>query len=358
MKMNLNYQNLDKWFLSYNQDTLNFEAFPFEMNYPAKYTGITDKLNTWVHEFVNQGSMITDGGFLTDHGPKHIKNVIKQATQLVVAMNEEDQLNPFEVYILLMSIHVHDVGNILSRNGHEINSIVVIDHLKDSLVRYDRIEWSAIYDIASAHGGKEKDKISKLPVSEPIHNINVRYQLLSAILKFADELGEDSSRAARYLETINKLPEFSEIYHQYALSLHSLIINVKDRMVSMHFDIEEDKLHKTFKKKIWNKTTGKEEFINEYLINEIYSRTLKTHYERLYCMRFLRPYINIDRVRVYIRASLNNGKKIPSPPPQGNYDLIETGINDIRMEQIFEMCPELEIWHGEYFSNYIKSMTA
>lgn len=372
--MNLDNQFLDEWFVDYNQDSKDFRDFPFGLNYPAKYNSITDKLNSWVHPYVNQGSMLTDGGFLTDHGPEHIKTVIKRATQLVASMKPDDGLNPFEVYVLLMAIHVHDVGNILSRNGHEVNSTIVIDHLKDTLVKYDRIEWSAIYDIASAHGGGEKDKISKLPESpEPIHNIEVRFQLLAAILKFADELAEDSSRAARYLVELEKVPELSMIYHEYALSLHSIKISTKDRLVNMYFDIEEDKLHILYKKKMKKSPTSESKRIglfkrfskddsssesikHEYLINEIYLRTLKTHFERLYCMRFLRPYINIDRIRVFIRVSLTNGKKFHLPPPQGSFDLIESGINDVQMGQIFEMCPELKNWQGETFSNYIKNM--
>jgi len=357
--MNLDNQFLDEWFISYNQVSKDFREFPFEMNYPTKYNGIADKLNAWVHPYVNQGSMMTDGGFLTDHGPEHIKTVIKRATQLISAMKPEEQLNPFEVYILLMAIHVHDVGNILSRNGHEVNSSVIIEHLKDTLVRYDRIEWAAIYDIASAHGGEEKDKISKLPETpEPIHNIDVRFQLLAAILKFADELAEDSSRAARYFAVTNNLPELSVIYHEYALALHSVKIKTKDRLVDMHFNIEENKLHTIYKKIIKGGTKENPKVIDEYLINEIYLRTLKTHFERLYCMRFLRPYINIDRIRVFIKVSLNNGNKFHTPPPHGTFDLIESGINEIHMVQIFEMCPELENWHSEKLSNHIKSLTA
>jgi hypothetical protein len=355
--MNLDNQFLDEWFVAYNQVSKDFRDFPFGLNYPAKYNAIADKLTAWVHPYVNQGSMMKDGGFLTDHGPEHIKTVIKRATQLVVAMEPEERLNPFEVYVLLMAIHVHDVGNILSRKGHEMNSIVVIDHLKDTLVRYDRIEWAAIYDIASAHGGEEKDKISKLPENpEPIHNIDVRFQLLAAILKFADELAEDSSRAARYLLFKGKLPEYSAIYHEYALSLHSVKVKSKDRLVEMHFNIEEEKLHEKYKKKIINRISQQFDEKPEFLINEIYLRTLKAHFERLYCMRFMRPFINIDKIRVFIKVSLNKNKKLHIPPPQGTFDLIESGIDEIHMGQIFEMCPELENWHSEKLSNHIKAM--
>ena len=42
--------------------------------------------------------------------------------------------------------------------------------------------------------------------------------------------------------------------------------------------------------------------------------------------------------------------------PEQGFDLIETGINDIHMEQIFEICPELKDWTGVLFSQKIKGI--
>ena len=351
--MNLHNQFLDEWFVSYNQVDNDFRAFPFNYNYPVKYNELSNKLTAWVHPFVNNGSMLADNGFLTDHGPEHIKTVIKRATQLIVEMLPKERLTPYEVYILLMAIQVHDVGNIISRNGHEDNSAPIVEKLIDPLTPWDRIEWLAIFDIARSHGGEDKDKISKLPEKNPIHGFEVRSQLLAAILKFADELAEDSSRAARYLLDHQQLPELSVIFHEYALSLHSVLIKAKDRVISMHFTINEDLLHITFKKEIKFGPTKEKRIIDQHLIDEIYLRTLKTHYERLYCMRFLRPYINIDKIVVSINVNLNDIRK---KFPEQNYLLIETGINDIHMDQIFEICPELKEWTGVAYSEKLKPL--
>ncbi len=348
--MNLKNQYLDEWLVGYKSSANDFRDFPFNYDYPTQYHNLSNKLEKWIHPFVVQGAMLSGDGVLSDHGPDHIKTVIKRATQLVANMKEEDKLSPFEVYILLMAIQVHDVGNIEKRKGHEESNVAIIEKLRDKLTEYDKIEWVAIFDIASAHGGEEKDKISKLPESDPIHNLPIRYQLLAAILKFADEVAEDSSRAARYLAQHIQFPEFSNLYHEYAKSLHSVIVNTESRIVSMHFNLAEDSLHTTFKKQITTKT-GDKQVIEQHLINEIFLRTLKTHYERLYCMRFLRPVINIDRVRVSIKVTCNDIRK--KFPAQG-YDLIETGINDIHMEQIFEMCPELKDLTGDLFSQKVK----
>ena len=351
--MNLNNKYLDEWLKEYKNEYNDFRDFPLNYDYPTQYKNFSNKLEKWIHPFVVQGAMLSGDGVLSDHGPEHIKTVIKRATQLVVNMKEEDRLSPYEVYILLMAIQIHDVGNIIKRRGHEEANVEIINKLIDPLIQYDKIEWVAIFDIASAHGGEVKDKISKLPENDPIHNFPIRYQLLAAILKFADELAEDFSRAARYLSQHIQFPEFSKLYHEYAASLHSVLVKTDSRIVSMHFNLSEESLHKTFKKQI-SLSNGDKEIQEQHLINEIFLRTLKTHYERLYCMRFLRPFINIDRVRVSIKVTCND---ITKKFPEQGYDLIETGINDIHMEQIFEMCPELEALKGETFSKKVKKFT-
>ena len=67
----------------------------------------------------------------------------------------------------------------------------------------DMVEKKAILDIAKAHGGKvngDKDTISKLHDKGLILGNDIRYQKIAAILRFADELADDSQRAARYLD--------------------------------------------------------------------------------------------------------------------------------------------------------------
>jgi hypothetical protein len=208
------------------------------------------------------------------------------------------------------------------------------DELSPNFAGPDRIEWDYIYEIASSHGGK--DKISKLDGGE-IHVLEqpIRPQLLASILKFSDELAENSSRADRYNLLFKNIPDTSKLYHEYALALDSVIIKANEREVYMYFVVDEDKLCNKYKKVINGKTT------ETYLIDEIYLRTLKTHYERLYCMRFMRPLINIDRIRVNIKIRLRNRKWFST-----NFDLVETGLNSLKIDDMYNLCPELLKWTG------------
>jgi len=342
--MNLNGLKLDEWFMGIQ----SFNDFPNGINYPAKYTTISDKLNRWVHPFVNTGAMINKSGYLTDHGPAHIAMVITRVTQLIA--DTAIILNPYEAFILLMAIHIHDVGNILGRKKHEINANIIIKKLGSDIAGEDRIEWDYIYDIASAHGGEDKDKISKLPEGpEPIDEKTIRPQLLAALLKFADELAENSSRADRFNLTMKNIPKKSKLYHEYALCLNSVIPNPKNREISLYFIIDYNKLCRKFLKL---SNDGKK-YEEVFLIDEIYLRTLKTHYERLYCMRFLRNSgLDIDKIRVNITIRLRNGEKVTK-----GYDLIETGLSNLEIEDMLKICPELNDWRGQKYCEKISTKT-
>lgn len=336
--MKLNGKSLDKWFI---EEIHDLARFPFEHDYKKDYSYIASQLNDWVHSNVNTGAMIKDGGYLTDHGPGHIKTVIKRVSQML-DNNDNCILNPFEVYVLLVAIHLHDVGNIIGREGHHINAQMIIDKLGNGVASQDKIIWENIYEIAKAHKGNIIQKLNEL---DYIHEIEIRPQLIAALLKFGDELAENSSRADRINTVIDNLPEESKLYHEYALALHSVVPDPVTHQVSMLFQIDENKLKVEFLKKIKKKKRLVSQKI--FLIDEIYERTLKTHHERLYCMRFMRRYnISFDVIKVAITITLNNSKKINQ-----NYILIEGGIGEVNMDEIFRMCPELKERTGLVYSS-------
>nr|WP_299173192.1 HD domain-containing protein [uncultured Allomuricauda sp.] len=340
--MDLNGKTLEQWFLALE---MKDNIFPYDLPYTKDYDGIAAKLNKWVHPYVNTGAMIEDGGCLTDHGPDHIKKVILRASQLL--QDSECKLYAYEVFVLLMAIHIHDIGNILGRKNHEINSLEVMKKAQLAEGR-DRIEWDTILEIAEAHGGDPKDKISNLETEKILDQI-VRKPLLASILKFADELADDRTRANRFALLGKELPDESIIYHKYAYSLHSVDINHKAGQISLSFDIEEDDVNKTFLKKIKDKATGKWIDTQQYLIDEIYERTLKTHLERTYCMRFMRTDIELTIVRVAIRITLNEKDPRDKKRKKRNitYDLGERGYPTIHPHEITTLCPQLMEYSGE-----------
>lgn len=243
--------------------------------------------------------------FLNDHGPDHINMVIDRANS-IVANFSTDHLSEFEAFILLCAIQIHDIGNILGRAGHERKLNSIFDEKSTNII-VDTPERRVIKSIAMAHGGKTengKDTISLLSARETIFNETVRTRLLAAILRFADELADDNTRANRPALDLNILGTNSDIYHKYSRALHTVAIKPdeenNDFKVSLVFELEAHALKNRY-------LVGKHE---KYLLDEIYDRTQKMELERRYCMKFMYPYINIGRIEVVINIYGSQSQKL------------------------------------------------
>lgn len=323
--MDLKNRDLESWLAK--QDKRKFPQNG-KVSYYEQYALAAEYLNNNVHNQVNPVAALKDGGFLTDHGPDHIKTVIKRASELV--NTPKFDLEPYEVYLLLMAIHFHDVGHIKDgRYQHEINSKYVIKDLGARLGT-DDIEKRYMYKIAEAHGGEidgKKDKIRFLLEKDTVLNCQIRPQLLAAILRFADELSDDRTRAARYLIENGGIPRTSEIFHRYAYSLHSVRVDLEGKFLEMNFEVTKDDIFKKCGK-------NNEEM---YLIDEIYERTLKTYAECKYCMRFIPLNIHIKSIKVKIEFIDEDFEYFRAPI---TYQLAETGYPDVNKMDIFNMCPD------------------
>ena len=334
--MELNGKKLDEWFLDL-KETEDQVTFPHNnYDYITKYKEISNQFLKWIHSEVGIGNKENDSAFLTNHGKDHIETLIHRTTQLV-GNSPNCSLTPFEVFILLMAIHVHDVGNILGREDHEINARYIIERLDQGVVGQDTWIWDYIYQIAKAHKGKQ---IETLTEKDYLHDVAFRPQFLAAIIKFADELSENFARASSINLELDNIPEESKIYHIYAQAINSIIPQPQSREIKMIYNIKEEYLSEEYLK----------EGENTFLIDEIYLRTLKTYSERVYCMKFMRPLINIDSIKVTLNIKLQNGKRI-----QEGYELRERGIENICMDQLFRICPKLKGKTGCKFYEKINS---
>lgn len=302
--------------------------------YETRYASIKQYMNSYIHPNVVPGAMIEDGGFLTDHGPEHIATVIARASNLLTS--SRCKVSTYEMYILLCSIHFHDAGNAYGRKGHEKLTFEIIDSL-GALVGPDQAERRAIAEISRAHGGYtdegDKDTIGRLQVDLPLLGENVRQAYLAAVLRFADELADDTHRASRYLVENRMIPKSSEVFHMYALRLQSVIVRADDGSVDLLFDLcANDVINK------FGKAAGE-----VFLLDEIFERTVKMHYERVYCRQFMLPDIDIRTINVKIDIYDNNfHEKIRSI----SYQLKDRGYPSDSVASVHQLAPELKSWNS------------
>lgn len=332
--MELGEGTLEEWFK--NQWPANSRQFPGagKSDYAARYSLVAAHLNSEVHPHVGAGALLNGDGYLTDHGPDHIATVIRRASDLAKA--ERFDLKPYECYILLMAIHMHDVGNIFGRKGHESASEKVMADL-GKLMGEDVPEKRLIRNVAAAHGGSaggDKDTIRTLNQIDEVLGQQVRTRLLAAMLRFADELADDSRRSARYLLEAGKIPQGSEVHHMYARSLHSVIVDPNGGEVRLGFEFSVDDAKRKF---------GKKGASDVYLLDEIFERTLKMHMERCYCSRFMTPGIEMNSIRVRISVGSNGFNNVVK---EIDYQLQERGYPGSPSGGIYGLCPELKAWQG------------
>ena len=270
--------------------------------------------------------------YLNQHGVGHVNKVAEKAFELLKCFTI-DPLSATEVFILLCAIQVHDIGNIFGREGHEINlRQATIDKLVPIIP--DVPTQKMIYRIAQVHSGSingNKDTIGTAALSFEralFEKKPIREPLIAAILRFSDELADDSTRADKEALKLGTIPEESLIYHHYSNVLHAVNIcknSVNQSLyLALDYYIDSQLVAKAFDK------NG----ISQLLIDEIFSRTIKVEQERRYCRRYFSQYLPLVEIRVQIQID-------------SEFDMLEPEIikytlkeNGYPAQEIIIECPE------------------
>jgi hypothetical protein len=326
--------------------------FPNNHDYVRDYEDFKEKFDQDVHKEVKTKILeIEKDGYYNDHGADHIAMVINRVSMILERLNvtftkgsEGFYISPYEVYILLMAIQLHDTGHLIaSRADHAKKG-------KELLSKFDKGsklsagEKKYIGDIAKSHGGKD-NPIGKLPLEDDISHQVIRPQLLAALLRLGDELAEDKTRASQFLLDIGSIEETSIIFHLYSACLDSIVFNGNE--VKMTFYIEDKFLKQKYKMK---NSSGIHE---QYLLDEIYKRTFKTFTESLYCSRFLPEKSRISSVKVnIILLTVSDQDEIK----RISYELKENGYPLISSTDIYSMCETLTENGNKLDGDFINSL--
>ena len=309
--------------------------------YENNYKELAAYLDQHVHTEVERGALLADIGngtityehavYLNNHGPNHVKCAIDRASDLLRELNLK--LSPYEGFLLLAAIHFHDVGNVLGREGHEkrIGQIMASPEVAKRLG--DATEGLFIRRIASVHGGKtedgSKDTISTLLERDELFGQTIRPRFLSALLRFADELADDRTRASRFRLADGSLPPFSELFHAYSHALYS--VRIDHDAVHLSYEITPATGTRTYKKTT-RTSDGAKPDVEVFLLDEIYARTQKMHQERMYCMRFWPSECRVlEKIEVTITACL--------VPPESGYPIKEERITFTLREEGYPTGP-------------------
>ena len=117
------------------------------------------------------------------------------------------------------------------------------------------------------------------------------------------------------------------MYHGLSHALHSVAIDHESREVVLHFDIHKDDAVRQMSK------NGS----HAYLLDEILERSKKLHLERMYAMYFVREWIQLESIRVFVEVH-DNGLE---PIERIGYWLAERGYPSEPVEGVYTVAPEL-----------------
>ena len=273
------------------------QAFPsVQENYFDRYSNVKDWLERNVYKHIGAG-LSQDGGIFTSHGADHFDEVIRYAGFMIGAEEPDcvpDKLKPYETYVLLTAILLHDAGNLFGREQHEKRPFELLLEMGD-ISGSDNIEKKAIAEVAEAHGAYtasgEKDTIRNLPKKRHHGPVFFRGQLLAGILRFADEICEHRGREVEILLRFDQMPKISEVFHVYARSISSLTVDMQGNTVNIVYDIPLVDIVR-----LWGKDDTE-----VYLTDEVMTRLEKMNLERIYCNRFMQPLFVADRIRASIQ---------------------------------------------------------
>ena len=229
---------------------------------------------------------------LTDHGQRHIEDVIDNASILLGLPNEHSDdsnincnhgFTPHEMFILLSGLLLHDVGNIYGRKKHNLKIGDVWSKMK-SWHLWPENERQLIISVGRAHSGKSlnnspEDTIKSLDVNpQYFKKCPVRLAPIAAVIRFADELAEGPQRTSKFLIENKLITEESEIYHHYAQISQPSIDRAKGR-IALSFTISlDDSSYPTDPVELENHLCK--------LLNIAYIRASKMNYERQYARHY------------------------------------------------------------------------
>lgn len=281
----------------------NPSCFPnAKINYFIQYQGLLQHLKASVYEHIDAGlsANTPEHGLYTAHNSEHFDEVVLYAGELLGVTEDgtgDLGLKPYELYVLLVAIRVHDAGNIHGREDHEKKCFFVLRNC-GAAAGEDDAEKKIIGNIAQAHGGKtangDKDTIRTLNQSIGISRLSIRARLIASILRFSDEICESRRRANNYLIKYGNMPKHSELFHRYAASITESSISLPDRRISLKYTINlKDAIRP------WGCAISGEK-TESFLVDEILERLEKMDRERRYCNIFSREIYTIDSIRASI----------------------------------------------------------
>lgn len=143
-----------------------------------------------------------------------------------------------------------------------------------------------------------------------------------------------------------KLSNKSEIHHAFSYSLTRVTVSKDYKSIILKFDVEKSFAITPIE------VNDDGQISQTYLLDEIFSRIMKMHLERIYCMRFLKGIIDIETISVTIKFY----DSIIDSFPKIKFEVRESGYPTGAVDDLFDICEPLTDESGNKINgDYIKA---
>ncbi|MAM71827.1 MAG: hypothetical protein CMP91_11875 [Gammaproteobacteria bacterium] len=264
----------------------------------SRYFTIKDKLYNELLEWIRASEPM-----LSDHGPKHVDNVLNNAHKLLEAEIDGSRVynfSGFDLYILCLTILFHDVGNFYHREFHNQNiQKILVDMFSPLFTGEHSREKKHIISAGRAHTGKAedgtKDTLSDIAEIEHCAGDRIYLREIAAIVRLADELAEGPQRTNSYMIATGKISKESLIFHRYAECTHIMIDALNGRInicYEIELDVEEGQA-----------LSSEDKSATSELLTFIHDRIFKLDQERKYCGYYCNALKQIKETQVSFNFS-------------------------------------------------------
>ena len=239
----------------------------------------------------------------TDHGPAHIIRMLKLYEKIFknnipVPTTEEiendAQLNIYEIYVLLCATIWHDVGNLYGRNKHDKNIRKVVKIQKEQFFYDDELK-EYILQIAEAHAVLDGVKLHIPDEITTYSGKQINLHFLGSVLKLADVMDDSETRVDKiFYKTVkgnNKhISKKQEIYWETSLRITRIEPKPDEFKIEVDIHIKKDELFIQYPK-------NRRKFA---LIDEILFKIDNINEERKQYMKYVKKHIEFKKIFVNI----------------------------------------------------------
>lgn len=279
---------------------------------------------------------------LTDHGPKHIADVIDNAGLLLGMQNQHGaesswkdpcKFNPQELLVLLTGLVMHDIGNIYGRDRHNQKIPEVWRENKGAWHAWNSPQRTLISTVGRAHSGKSpsgsKDTLEHIATAHHYFDkTSIRAGDIAAIIRFADELAEGPHRTSVFLIDAGLLHPDSELFHQYANITH-VAPDRKRGSIALTYSINID--NSSYPRD----PTSKKAFIAD-LLRMTYARAAKMNYERQFARHYAEALGPFRSISVSLMMEKNGLPLDLSLKPITLTDISHLHNGELKIETMFQ----------------------